>query len=176
MGLYFSSSPTPRSDAIVTLVCDDSFVVAAAALLRSLTAVNSDLPVVCLVLDGALSPSSYDALAYSGCTVLTVTPLPGLAATQHACYFLKLRAWSLTQYRRVLFLDADIIATKNMDHVVRTSEDDRLYVVTTCYHGPPPMPCQGGRGIFNSGVMVLTPNATVFSDMVTAPNPRSEVV
>ncbi|XP_042407122.1 UDP-glucuronate:xylan alpha-glucuronosyltransferase 2-like isoform X1 [Zingiber officinale] len=70
----------------------------------------------------------------------------------------KLRLWQLTEYRKVVFVDADVLVLRNLDLLFRF----------------PQVSAAGNDGvIFNSGVMVLEPSACTFAALMAA---RADVV
>jgi hypothetical protein len=67
--------------------------------------------------------------------------------------FLKLFFWNMTQYDKIVTLDADIL--------IRTS-------IRRWFDYPTPIAAQPKNALeINSGVMVITPNGTVFEDMMS---------
>merc|ERR1719238_2252694 len=65
----------------------------------------------------------------------------------------KLRLWELTQYKRVLYLDADTVLTGPVEHTFKT--------VTTFGAEAPKY-----HAHFNAGVLLLTPSKAVFDSLL----------
>lgn len=71
----------------------------------------------------------------------------------------KFWAARLLQYTRVVFMDADMIVMRNMDHLFR-------------YQLAAPTAYWLGRSYLSSGLMVLTPNPRLFSDVLESSKGR----
>ncbi|KAF4453116.1 glycosyltransferase family 8 [Fusarium albosuccineum] len=67
----------------------------------------------------------------------------------------KLQVWSRTQFDRVLFLDADTLVLSNLDHLFDLPSAVEL---AAC-------PDPGFSDCFNSGVMLLKPSDSTFSEL-----------
>lgn len=63
----------------------------------------------------------------------------------------KIEAWRLTEYRRVLLIDSDIVVVRNIDYVFNCGE----FCVVTRHSDQ-----------INSGVIVLKPSIKVYNDMI----------
>ena len=164
--------------AYVTLVTNADYGLGALALARSLRAVGSAWPLVVLATGGA---GGIDALESEGCIVRGVGPLPLSAAfrarherdRQHAAApftkgekpafhnpldnFCKLHLWRLTDYRRVVFLDADTLVVKNIDKLFgypEFSAAPNLYETLADMHR------------LNSGVFVAAPSEATYQSML----------
>ena len=164
--------------AYVTLVTNADYGIGALALARSLRAVGSAWPLVVLATDGA---GSIDALESEGCIVRNIRPLPLSAdfrarherERQHAAApftkgekpafhnpldnFCKLRLWRLTDYRRVVFLDADTLVVRNIDKLFgypQFSAAPNLYETLADMHR------------LNSGVFVAAPSVATYQSML----------
>ena len=66
----------------------------------------------------------------------------------------KLHVFRLTQYSKIIFLDADVLPIRPLSHLF------------TIPHEFSAVPDVGWPDIFNSGVMLLTPDETSFSDIM----------
>ncbi len=138
----------------------DAYVSGAEALGRSLVASGTREDRVVLVTSD-VSRGARDALAGQGWSVREVAPLPAPNDGKDVLFprfdgvFTKLRAWELTDFDKVVFLDADTLVLQNVDDLFERPE------IT----GAPDflMPDR-----FNSGVMVLEPSAATFRRMVRA--------
>ncbi|KAK2019473.1 family 8 glycosyl transferase [Colletotrichum eremochloae] len=90
------------------------------------------------------------AMAALTTTNLNLIGRPDLHATMT-----KLRLWSLTQFRRVLYLDADTLVLSNLDHVFDLPE-------SVTFAASPEI---GFPDCFNSGVMLLRPDAATYAEL-----------
>ncbi|PKC69183.1 family 8 glycosyltransferase, partial [Rhizophagus irregularis] len=105
----------------------------------------------------------------------------------------KLRVWDIEGYDRVVFLDADMLVMKNIDHLMNMNlPKDFLGAVNACTCNPRkkqnypkdwiPSSCSYTlgpikpesedtpppvelKGYFNSGLLVLTPSKQIFEDL-----------
>ncbi len=166
--------------AYVTLVTNADYAIGASALAKSLRAVGTQYPLLTLTTDG-VDESDRAALQAAGCTILPVAQ-PELSdafrsrhsrAAQHAKSpftkgekplfhdpldnFCKLRLWQLTDFERVVFLDADTLVIKNIDKLFGYPEFSgapNLYETMADMHR------------LNSGVFVAAPSDNTYSDML----------
>lgn len=164
--------------AYVTLVTNADYALGALALARSLRAVHASAPLVVLATPGA---ENLDSLRAAGCLIEEVAQLPLSDAFQqrhgrqalHAQSpftkgekpqfhdpldnFCKLRLWQLERYQSVIFLDADTLVVKNIDHLFAYPEFSaapNLYETLTDMHR------------LNSGVFVAQPAQATFDQML----------
>ena len=110
-------------NAWVTLLTQPNYLVGVRVLRASLEKVGSADPLVVMVTEG-IDAASRQAVRDDGCLVREVEPLrPGSTRPDHyanarfAEVWTKLAAWQLTEYERVVFLDADMLVTQNMDEL-----------------------------------------------------------
>lgn len=176
-------SGRPRR-AYVTLVANREFLPGARCLLRSLGMVGATAPLVCLVpselereaksvLHGTGSRVACDVVVveqlsfsddfirrHSNEAIETATPMTkgSQPAFHHKLLnFSKLRLWKLTQFEKVVFLDADTIAVKNIDILFEYPSflaAPNLYADLNDFHR------------MNSGVFTATPSQAMFSSML----------
>ncbi len=164
--------------AYVTLVTNADYALGALALARSLRCVGAQAPLVVLATDSAVD---LEPLQAEGCLIQPVAQLPvsdefrarhsRKAVHERAPFtkgekpafhdpldnFSKLRLWELTQYQRVVFLDADAIVVRNIDRLFGYPEfcgAPNLYESLDDMHR------------LNSGVFVAQPSASTFADML----------
>ena len=118
-------------------------------LLRSLASVRTTVPIQTLV--DPHTPAVASLLEGLGIAILPLPtgPLaPAWASPYHAPTFAKLRLLRLHQFEKVLFLDNDVNASRNLDELL--------------LHGPTPaMVFQVLAQGLNSGVMLLAPDASL---------------
>jgi hypothetical protein len=155
--------PPGHAHAFVTLLYDDSFLLGVRALGQSLREAGTARDLVALVA-GAASPAAAVALAGDGWRVRRVGALanPGRWSQAGAAaafpprfwgVYTKLLVWNLTEYERVVYMDADTVAARAIDE---------LFL------------CDGVCGVLraaerlNTGVLVLEPDAALLAEMLAA--------
>lgn len=121
----------------VTLLTQPDYVIGVKALHRSLKRSETRWPLVVMVTD-AIDQPTREALRADGCVIHPVAPLmPDSALEQHYAsaqfgeVWSKLRAWELTDYERVVFLDADMLVLRNMDELFTV--DMGKYALAACH-------------------------------------------
>ena len=176
------TSKTFSPCAYVTLVTNDDYGKGALALLRSLKAVKARWPLVVLATSGAgFLGNSLEDLAREGARIVEVEQLPCSEAFQqrHARdplhqaapftkgqkpdfhdpldNFCKLRLWQLVEYRKLVFIDADAVAVKNIDRLLEYPEfvaAPNLYESLVDFQR------------MNSGVFVAAPSHATYERML----------
>ena len=164
--------------AYATLVTNADYALGATALARSLNRVSAAHPLLVMAKPGA---PGLDALANEGC-IIRETARPALSKAfesrhsreaQHARSpftkgekpafhdpidnFMKLELWRLAEYERIVFIDADAIAVRNIDKLFgypEFSAAPNLYGTLQDMHR------------LNSGVFVARPSETTYADML----------
>ncbi|KAK7695164.1 hypothetical protein QCA50_002354 [Cerrena zonata] len=147
--------------AFVTLVSSDSYLPGALALVAALREVHSKPPVspevdfqtVCLVTPETVDVSTIKRLRQSfdlviGVEVIEQRDLKGLQLLGRLdlnSVLTKLHVFRLTQYSKIIFLDADVLPIRPLSHLF------------TLPHEFAAVPDVGWPDIFNSGVLVLSP-------------------
>ena len=173
---------TSARHAYVTLVTNADYATGAAALVRSLKLTGTAADIVVMhtggVEAGALSP-----LVGLGARLVAAELLPTSSdfnerhqrARLHADApftkgnkpafhtpldnFAKLRLWQLTQYRRVVFIDADALVLRNID---------RLFLYPEFSAAPNVYESLADFHRLNSGVFVAEPSEETFQAMLSA--------
>ena len=147
--------------AYVTMLCNgDGYVPGAEVLGKSLEASGSRVPRIAMV-TADISAGARARLATQGWALRDVEPIPNptpgalLVFARFAAVFTKLRAWELTDFDRVVLLDADTLVMKNVDDLF----DRPGFAAAPDFFLP---------DRFNSGVMVLPPSTETFRRMVEA--------
>jgi alpha-N-acetylglucosamine transferase len=170
------------SNAFVTLVTNADYVKGATALVHSLRHTGTPADIVILH-TGAVDTEALSGLQSLGCRLMPVEhlPLSGAFNDRHARKnlhgeapftkgrkpdfhtpldnFCKLRLWQLTEYRTVVFLDADVIILKNIDKLFdypEFSAAPNVYESLADFHR------------LNSGVFVAKPSLDTFERMLGA--------
>ncbi|CAG5090160.1 Oidioi.mRNA.OKI2018_I69.PAR.g12481.t1.cds [Oikopleura dioica] len=144
----------------VTLATTDSYAAGALVLARSLRQVNTVAELVCLV-SNSISEGTrtrlasefddvivVDVLNSNDDAMLTLLKRPELGVT-----LTKLHCWKLTQYNKMVFLDADALVVKNIDDLFQREE---ISAVADC----------GWPSCFNSGVFVFKPSVDTFNELI----------
>jgi alpha-N-acetylglucosamine transferase len=169
-------------NAFVTLVTNADYIMGATALVHSLRRTKTAADIVVLY-TGAVQPDALQKLNALGCRLIEVEHLPLSDAfnERHARKnlhgaapftkgrkpdfhtpldnFCKLRLWQLTEYRTVVFLDADVIVLKNIDKLFgypEFSAAPNVYESLSDFHR------------LNSGVFVAAPSDETFERMLAA--------
>nr|XP_036582883.1 glycogenin [Colletotrichum truncatum]KAF6791779.1 glycogenin [Colletotrichum truncatum] len=138
---------------------------AAAVLAESLRKTGTSLPLCVIVTPSTMSAdaiSSLQAIFEQVIPVSTVTALtadnlniigrPDLHATMT-----KIQLWSLTQFKRLLYLDADTLVMSNLDHLFSLPD-------TIPFAAAPEI---GFPDCFNSGVMLLRPDMKTYDELMS---------
>ncbi len=147
--------------AYATTLCNgDGYVPGVETLGKSLRARGTQVPMVAMVTED-VSQEARARLMEQGWRIRNVEPVrnPSPATMQlfprFDNVFTKLRAWELTDFDKVVFLDADTLVLQNIDELF-----DRPEIAAA------PDFFMSDR--FNSGVMVLAPSQRTFDRMVKA--------
>ncbi|KAG2492512.1 hypothetical protein HYH03_009177 [Edaphochlamys debaryana] len=153
------SAPPRATEAYATLVYGEDFVLAARVLGQSLRESGTKRDLVALT-TGSLSPASESTLASDGWRVIHVAPVANPAMgpqptgfpPRFAYVYTKLYIFKMTEYKKIVFLDGDILVMKNMDAIFKC-----------------PGFCAALRHSerFNSGVMTLVPSVELYDDMMS---------
>lgn len=146
------------TEAYVTLVATDSYAAGALVLSHKLRDLGSKKEIVCLVTLN-ISSRIRDILSQV-CTVIQVDTIRStdfdnlelLGRPELDITFTKIRLWRLTQYSKIVFLDADTYPLRNIDE---------LFENTTFSAAPD----AGWPDCFNSGVFVTEPSESTFEDL-----------
>ncbi|KAL4196894.1 hypothetical protein AMTRI_Chr04g248590 [Amborella trichopoda] len=151
----------PKREAYATVLhSSDAYVCGAIALAQSLLATNTTRNLIILV-DKSISEEKREGLRKAGWQVREIKRIRNPRAQKHAYNeynYSKFRLWKLTDYDKIIFVDADMVVLKNMDHLFAY----------------PQMSATGNDGsIFNSGVMAIEPSNCTFRTLMSL---RKEVV
>ncbi len=184
-------------NAWVTLLTQPGYLPGARALGASLRAAGSAFPLVVMVTD-AVDAATRQQLERDGCLLREVEPvtprsdLPGsYANARFAAVWTKLAAWGLTEFDRVVVLDADMLVTQDMDELMTIDlADGEIAACHACRCNPDriasypaswtPEHCSytHGRGAvmtgaraaaddyLNGGLLVLRPDRATFEALV----------
>ena len=175
----------------VTMLTDHGYLPGVQTLAASLRRVNSAFPLLVMVTPD-VDADVRQVLRDDGIQVVQVAPLRpaghgAYANARFAQVWTKLAVWSLTDFERVVFLDADMLVVRNMDELfdmeIDTVHDPGPSVAAAhaCRCNPLRIPsyprdwipanCHYTSGVaaadyFNAGLLVLRPDADVFADMI----------
>ena len=180
-----------------TLLTQPNYLMGVRTLRASLEKSGSDYPLVVIVTDG-IDAESRQLLAGEGCLLRDAEPIrPGsnlqghYANARFAEVWTKLAAWRLTEFERVVFLDADMLVTQNMDELFsmeltagtiaachacrcnpnRIASYPASWTPEHCFYTY----CRGAEhtsepsmvdDYLNGGFLVLTPDEAVYADMI----------
>lgn len=109
------------------------------------------------IVTGHTSSAAKRQLQQDGITVITVPETDSPYANDHKFqkrFFLsltKLRVFNMTNYSRIVFIDADSLVLGDLSLLFRCANFCAAFI----------NPCH-----FNTGLMLLTPNETLYSDMI----------
>ncbi|XP_060965787.1 UDP-glucuronate:xylan alpha-glucuronosyltransferase 2 isoform X1 [Cannabis sativa] len=135
----------------------ESYVCGAITLAQSLRASGTTRDLLILI-DNSISQPKRAALARSGWKIRTITRIRNPRA-ENGSYneynYSKFRLWQLTDYDKLIFIDADIIVLRNLDVLFQF----------------PQMTAVGNDfSLFNSGIMVLEPSNCTFQVFMESRN------
>lgn len=127
----------------VTLLTQPDYLIGVKALHHSLKQSATRWPLIVMTTE-AISLSDCEDLQAEGCIIHHVEPLyprddldQHYASAQFGEVWTKLRAWQLTEYERVVFLDADMLVLQNMDELFTLDlGDDLLAACHACRCNP----------------------------------------
>ncbi|KAK9356450.1 nucleotide-diphospho-sugar transferase [Lipomyces doorenjongii] len=142
----------------LTLLLTDTYLPGVLALAKALRYSGTIHTLAILIVPDALSPSTVAAVEVAYDDVIRVpaiaNPAPGnlFALGRPDLYqsFTKILAWNQTQYKRIVYLDADTLPLTNIDDLFDSDGS-----TAAC-------PDAGWPDAFNSGVIVLTPSHSDF--------------
>lgn len=144
---------TGRCAAVTLVYSDDEFVLGAATLGYSLRDTGTRMQMVAMVTE-AVTIESREMLTHAGWRIHDVraVPNPNPEYFPRLEYiFTKLQIYTLTEYERVVYLDADTLVNENVDELCSCN----------AYH------CSVVRNtFFNSGVIVAIPSNPIYLDMM----------
>ncbi|OBZ91405.1 Glycogenin-1 [Choanephora cucurbitarum] len=147
-----------KKNAYVTFLCDDVMAEAAQVLVYSLKQTDTQHDIVVLVLNEVTQPSR-DRLIHLGAKIINVNQIkyPWVSAAARkkgfnkACRYSKLNLWSLTQYQKIVFLDADTMVVQPLDELFDYPQFSAAVDI---------------GGVLNTGVFVAEPNEETYRDIM----------
>ncbi|KAK2640456.1 hypothetical protein Ddye_028251 [Dipteronia dyeriana] len=143
-----------RREAYVTILhSSEAYVCGAIALAQSIIRTRSKRDLV-LLYDKSISSNSLRGLRAAGWKTEWISRIHSPFAKKDSYNewnYSKLRIWQLIKYDKVIFIDADLLILKNIDH---------LFVL------PELSAAANDLTLFNSGLMVVEPSLCKFEDMM----------
>ena len=182
-----------------TLLTQPSYLVGVRALRASLERAGSAYPLVVVVTAG-IDAADRAVLEADGCLLREVEPIrpprglrDSYANARFAEVWTKLAVWRLTEFERLVVLDADMLVTQDMDELFSLElGDDQIAACHACRCNPNRIPSYpaswtpehcfythvtherqigqdaGADGYFNGGILVLRPDVRVFGELLAA--------
>ncbi|GER26821.1 glycogenin-1 [Striga asiatica] len=151
------SSSQGSEEAYVTLLYGDEFLLGVRVLGKSIRDTGSAKDMVALVSDG-VSDYAKKLLQLDGWIVQTISLLENPNQVRPKRFwgvYTKLKIFNMTNYKKVVYLDADTIVVKNIEDLFKCQK-----FCANLKHSER----------LNSGVMVVEPSEQVFKDMVAKVN------
>jgi len=152
-----------KPKAFITFSNSDQYSNGIVALAESLKEVNSKYPLIAMV-TSQVSQDKRNLLSDVGCIVRLVHELDlpeelSLETKRWGPAFTKLITWQFEEYSKLIFLDSDMLALKNIDELFQL--DDTLHATldadaSSCTFKPERLK------LINSGVLVLKPQKSTF--------------
>jgi hypothetical protein len=147
--------------AFVTLVSSDSYLPGALAQVAAISDLHKNPFTVCLVTPESLDVATIRSLRKAFNLVVGVEILEQdnnlglllLGRPDLTTVLTKLHVFRLTQFSKIIFLDADVLPIRPLDHLFSLPHEFSA------------VPDVGWPDIFNSGVMVLTPGEEQFAQL-----------
>ncbi|XP_057809126.1 putative UDP-glucuronate:xylan alpha-glucuronosyltransferase 4 [Salvia miltiorrhiza] len=147
------SEEKAREAYVTVLHSSEAYVCGAIALAQSIIQTNTTRELV-LLADDHVSPESMNGLRAAGWKIKRIRRIRSPHSRKDSYNewnYSKLRLWQLVEYDKVMFIDADLIVTRNLDG----------------FFGHPQISAAGNdRHMFNSGLMLLEPSACTFRTLM----------
>lgn len=148
------STETPKREAYVTVLhSSESYVCGAITLAQSLIRTGTKRDLV-ILLDKSISESKREALTLAGWKIRMIKRIRNPRAQKNSYNeynYSKFRLWLLTDYDKVIFIDADITVLRNLDLL---------------FHFPQMSATGNDIWLFNSGIMVIEPSNCTFRTLM----------
>lgn len=181
----------------ITLLTQPGYAAGVMTLHKSLQKTHSAYPLVVMVTDN-IDAATRQSLEQQGCLLRDVQAIgpesnlkQSYANARFSEVWTKLAAWKLTEFERVVFLDADMLVIRNMDELFDlTLKEEGIAACHACRCNPNKIPsypkswrpencfysyCRGLEhteepeevdNYLNAGFLVLTPDEAVYEDML----------
>ncbi|KAG8372056.1 hypothetical protein BUALT_Bualt12G0026900 [Buddleja alternifolia] len=143
-----------REAYVTVLHTSESYVCGAIVLAQSIIQSNSTKDLILLV-DDNISPRSIEGLWAAGWKIKRIQRIRSPYSktdTYNEWNYSKLRIWQLKQYDKLIFIDADLLVSRNMDKLFKY----------------PQMTAAGNyqKHLFNSGLMLIEPSECTFKTLM----------
>ncbi len=154
--------------AVVSAIYNDDYITGVEVLGYSLQRINIQADRILFYISNRLNQSTLDRCQKAGWYLWAVERInpPRFAIIYRRFYdqYTKLRIWSMIDYDRVLYLDADTLVIQNINELLigtiyEDNQDGLLGAVEDVWQG------KIGPN-FNAGVLLIRPNKTIFEDML----------
>jgi glycogenin glucosyltransferase len=161
-GTFKAVEQKMKNYAYFTLVARDKYVDGTICMFKSLRDKTS-YPLIALTVD--ISDASRKRLTDLGIQLRDVYKIPSLKAgigdnkprlEDFTYTYTKLHVFNYVWFDRIIFLDSDLIVVKGIDHLFDEVKNGFAACACTPYW----------EHRFNSGVMVIRPNKSIFEDMM----------
>lgn len=143
----------PRYAYVTVLHSSEAYVCGAISLAQSIRLTNSTKDLL-LLADESITSNSTQALRFAGWKIVRIQRIRSpfsKKGSYNEWNYSKLRVWQLIKYDKVIFIDADLLVLKNMDHL---------------FTYPQLSASTNNKVLFNSGLMVVEPSACLFEDLM----------
>lgn len=154
--------------AVVSAIYNNDYMEAVQVLAYSLRRVHIQADLILLFISNRLNQSTLNRCQEAGWHLWAVDridpPRFAIIYPRFRDQYTKLRIWSLINYDRVLYLDADTLVVRDINElftgtIFEDDQDGLLAAVEDVWQG------QIGPN-FNAGVLLIRPNQTIFEDML----------
>lgn len=152
--------------AFATLLEGQSYVAGAITLAKTLRKIGTDHSLIVLVDKTSLSQESLDLVekAFDKSIDISDSKISAsidevasrLGRAELTVTYSKILLWSLTEFRQIIYLDADTLPLKSLDHLF----DEYSSLPNTTVAAAPDI---GWPDLFNTGMMILKPNLDTFT-------------
>ncbi|KAF2635735.1 nucleotide-diphospho-sugar transferase [Massarina eburnea CBS 473.64] len=154
---------TPLEDVYATLLITDSYLPGATVLAHSLRDGGTTKKLAALITVDTLSADTITRLRSLYDYIIPVdrirNPNPAnlflMGRPDLLDAFTKIALWKQTQFRKIVYLDADVVTLRNLDE---------LFDIEASFAAAPDV---GWPDAFNTGVMVLSPNEDTYAELYT---------
>lgn len=150
----------------ITLLSTNSYTIGVITLVKSLRKTNSKYPILCLITSDISSDNIKllidNMIPYQRIHNIKHPFADTLSENEkYKMYnYTKLRIFGLIEFKKIVFLDADMIILKNIDHLFERPH------MSACNSGGEIEKYKGWK-YFNSGLMVIDPSKEIYDDMIS---------
>jgi len=147
--------------AYVTLTSNDLFVPGAVAAIKSLRMTKTQYPILCMVSE-EVSEENLDILREAGCETILVDKIHSEVSGEDGdrfevgknwLTFTKLNVFNMTDYDKIVYIDADCVVLKNIDEMFDFPTLSGYVLAHT--------------GELEAGVLVLQPSEEIFNEILS---------